>query len=162
MSTITSGPMFEPAKHSGMEKIVGNHDSGAHYSVWHLDSDNGRQSAEVGMQSLRQMFPSGECNEMNFVLFSTSGVHGCYTTIEEIEEGFAKYGEDYQPDEEDGWPEGWNGDTLTVLIVHPRIVCLRCGNVRVRSDDIPYLKKLRETSQAAMMSIGMPDPEAAR
>jgi hypothetical protein len=144
--------MFEPPRHGGMEKVVSSKDSGAHYSVWHLDSNNGKTDSEIGMDSLRRWFPAGEANDMNFVLFSTSGIHGTYTTIEDIESGLLKYGDDFEP--EDDWPEDWHGKDLTALIVQPRIVCLRCGNVRVRLVDIPYLKKLRASSLAAVATIG--------
>lgn len=152
MSMITGGPMFEPARHSGMEKVVSNSGSGAHYSVWHLDSNRGRPDPDIGMESLKRLFPDGTANDLNFVLFSTSGVHGCYTTIEQIEAGLERYGDDFDPG--DDWPADWSGDTLTVLVVQPRIVCLRCGNVRVRKADIAWLKGLRASSQDAVMLIG--------
>ena len=51
----------------------------AHYSVMsklrHVD----------GMSALRDLFPDGKANELNLVLFSTSGAHGTYNTIEEAE-----------------------------------------------------------------------------
>lgn len=68
-----SGPMFEPPRDGGMEKVISSKDSGAHYSVWHLDSNNGKTDSEIGMDSLRRIFPAGEANDMNFVLFSHIG-----------------------------------------------------------------------------------------
>lgn len=151
----TSGAMFEPSRHNGFEKVQPSSDGGAHYSVWHMDSNNGRTDPVVGMESLRSIFPDGEATDLNFVLFSTSGVHGSYTTIEEIEEGLTRYGDDFEPGNDD-WPDGWHGRDLTALIVQPRIVCLRCGNIRVGISDIAYLKKLRSSSVDAMTSIGFP------
>lgn len=147
--------MFEPASHNGFRKIVPSGD-GAHYSVFHLDAGpTDKVDPEVGMQSLRALFFDGKANEMNFVLFSTSGVHGTYTTIEKIEEGLRKYGDDPIFDQSgDDWPEDFHGTTLTVLVVHPRIVCLRCGVVRVRLADIEWLKKLRASSWNAVTGIG--------
>ena len=39
---------------------------GAHYNIWVISSG--------GVEGLRKMFPDAKANEMNFVLFSTSGV----------------------------------------------------------------------------------------
>ena len=55
--------------------------SGAHYSVLHNDKKNGKS-----MELLHELFPNGEANDLNFVLFSTSGVHGTYNTNEEAED----------------------------------------------------------------------------
>jgi len=110
-----------------------------HYGVFSIGK------AIDGMAYLRRIFPDDEANYLNFVLFSTSGVHGSYITIEEIERGMLKYGEDYVPD--DDWPDDWNGRELTILLVQPRVVCLRYGNVLVESmDDINWLKRLRKSS----------------
>ena len=151
---ITSGPMFEPKRHNGFMKVESHYTDGSHYSVWYIDAgEEARPDSEVGMESLRSIFPEGKADDLNFVLFSTSGVHGSYITIEEIEAGLHKYGDDFDPGE-DEWPEGWHGTDLTVLIVQPRTVCLRCGNIRVRRKDIAYLKRLRRSSMKAVESIG--------
>lgn len=99
-----------------------------HYSILKLK----------GMAELRQLFPEGEADSMNFALFSTSGVHGSYATIEEVSKSL-------RPGKE---------ATLTVVVVQPRIVCMRYGDISVTSADIPYLRKLRETSWAATLTIG--------
>jgi hypothetical protein len=121
------------------------------YGVFQFDdgSGPGQRDTELGMENLRSLFPDGEANSNNFVIFSSSGVHGSYLTIEDIEANIAKYGEDFDPGPVE--PSDWCGYDLTVLIVHPRIVCLKYGNVRVRSADLDYLKKLRSSSRAAMM-----------
>lgn len=59
------------------------------------------------MAALREMFPEGKADDLNFVLFSTSGVHGSYCSIEAAEA---------EPDL-----------GVTFLIVQPRIVGLRYG-----------------------------------
>lgn len=93
-----------------------------------------------GMEALRQLFPTGEADDLNAVLFSTSGVHGTYCTIEEVEAG----GEDAPGD-------------VTFCVIQPRIVCMRYGNATpLTPDDFAFLKKLRETSIKALTSIGMP------
>jgi hypothetical protein len=104
----------------------------AHYSIMRLDG------TETGMNALRGMFPNAKANELNFVLFSTSGVHGTYQTIEESE-AFLN-GED-----PDGFAE------ITFLIVHPRLVALRFGTCTpINQADIDFLKRLRESSRGAI------------
>lgn len=104
-----------------------------HYSVIRLASDN-------GMDALREIFPNAEANDMNFVIFSTSGVHGSYNTIEDAEK-FLKSEDDESNNE------------VTFLIVHPRLVTLRYSVCNPENqDDIDYLKKLRESSKKAVMN----------
>lgn len=97
---------------------------------------------ETGMAKLRNMFPKGEADALNFVMFSTSGVHGSYTTIEQIEDEFV------------------NSDAeaahLTVLIVQPRTVSLHYGNILVTADDLPFLRTLRATSARIMAEWNLP------
>lgn len=103
------------------------------YSVLRL------RNPENAMHALREIFPKGEANELNFVLFSTSGVHGSYVLIENLEK---------EPEDDPPW--------LTFLVVHPRIVCLRYGEVRLDSpEDFAYVKKLRASSLAAVAQIGV-------
>ncbi len=144
MQNIASGPMFEPAL-SRHFKSVSNKEGG-HYNSYYIMS---------GMDALRVIFPEGQADEMNFCLFSTSGVHGSYTTIEEIESGLQKYGDNpgFRSGGDD-WPDDWHGTELTVVIVQPRVCTMRHGTVRVRLADIPYLKKLRETSWQVVPKIG--------
>ena len=149
--TTLSRPMFEPSETPLFEaqrcSRCGTRGNGAHYNLFHITG---------GILSLRCFFESGEANEMNFVLFSTSGVHGSYTTIEEIEASLEKYGDKEPPEGEE--PDDWTGNELTVLIVQPRICCLRYGNIKVILEDIPYLKKLRSSSWNAAQKIGATDP----
>jgi hypothetical protein len=143
MTTTLSGPMFERAQ-SGPWKSVSGKD-GAHYNNYGCrDGD--------GMAALRQFFKDGEAGELNFVLFSTSGVHGTYGTIEDAEAMMAR-GNKYE-DGEDGTP------SVTFLIVSPRICCLRHGNcIPESADDIAFLKKLRESSWRAVQEIGRASQE---
>jgi hypothetical protein len=92
------------------------------------------------LDDLRDYFPEPVADEMNFCLFSTSGVHGSYCTIEEAE-----------ADPEIG--------EVTVLVVQPRRVMLAYGNVPVTPETAPYLKALRASSQAAVARIGFPEAE---
>ena len=115
----------------------------AHYSVMR------KLPHENGMDALRAMFPDGKANDLNFVLFSTSGVHGTYNTIEEAERFLI--GKDA-----DGVADGV--EEVTFLIVHPRLVALRYSVCYPANEsDIDYLKRLRASSHAVVAQIGMPD-----
>ena len=86
---------------------------------------------------LRNLFPTGEADELNFVFFSTSGIHGSYITIEEISE------ESLYPAE------------ITYLLIHPRTVAMVYGTLTLRnSSDVAWAKKLRATSLAVVAKIG--------
>lgn len=126
---------------------------GAHYNIWRISSG--------GVAGLREMFgPDAKANEMNLALFSTSGVHGSYTTIEEIENSITKYGQNpaFLDDETEATvPDDWHGTTLTVTVYHPRIIGVGYGNVEVTLEDIPFLKALRQSSWDAVRKIGAPN-----
>lgn len=110
------------------------------YSVHELDG------ASRGMAVLRSIFPDGEADALNMVLFSTSGTHGSYATIEDVEADRANDIDDSQ---------------VTFLVLCPRVVSLRCGNcVPQTPDDFAFLKSLRTTSQKAFQSIGIPQGDA--
>lgn len=95
-----------------------------------------------GMQALRAMFPDGTADDLNVVLFSTSGVHGTYNTIEDAEAHIARPGES-------------TFSEVTYLVLHPRLVSLRYGTCTPETrDDIDFLKKLRATSHAVLADIG--------
>jgi hypothetical protein len=95
--------------------------------------------SENAMLALKTLFPEAQADRENFVLFSTSGVHGSYMTIEDFEE---------KPNNERGWG-------ITFLVVQPRLVSLRFGNVAPQTaEDFTFLKRLRETSHAAVLKIG--------
>jgi hypothetical protein len=108
-----------------------------HYSVMALDNPNN------GMAALREMFPEAKADELNMVLFSTSGVHGTYCTIEEVEEDMAR-------------PEREGPRDVTFVIVQPRLVAMRYGCCEPQSaDDIDFLKRLRASSHAALATVGI-------
>lgn len=113
----------------------------------HINSGHSVHRAE-GMEWLRDLFPGGKADELNFCLFSTSGVHGTYLTIEDAEtilsEG--KIGEDLEQE-----------PVVTFLVVQPRLVTLWYGNITCRStEDIKFLKRLRATSRAVVSQCGYP------
>lgn len=108
---------------------------GAHYNVF-------RSARPYDMAQLRDLFEDGEADELNLCLFSTSGVHGTYNTIEKAEKHLSGDGSKGHPD-------------ITFLIIHPRLVCLRYGEVRAQTaDDIAFLKKLRASSWRVLQEIG--------
>jgi hypothetical protein len=108
-----------------------------------------------GCESLRSMFPNGEANDLNFVLFSTSGVHGSYTTLDDIEASIEKYGFEYVLKDDDDYPDDYHSPSVTILVVHPRVVALRYGNAKIETlEDLEFLKKLRASSTAVVQGIG--------
>ena len=97
---------------------------------------------EESMRLLRSIFPEGMADSMNFVLFSTSGIHGSYSTIEDAETSMAA------GEEEDSIH-------VTFLIVRPRVVALQFGNCLPRTaEDFAFLKALRQSSWDAVTKIG--------
>ena len=106
---------------------------GLHYNIFQY------QEYE-SMEMLREVFPDAETNELNFCLFSTSGVHGTYATIENAENDLSS---------------GEGVAKVTFLVVHPRVVALRYGNVLIENkEDIAFLKKLRANSLDSIKLIG--------
>lgn len=99
--------------------------------------------SDLSITALRQLFPTGEANAENFVLFSTSGVHGTYDTIEDVEARMKEKGSAF--------------NSLTFLVIQPRIVSMRYGRAYPETDDdFAFLKRLRETTLQAVAKIGQP------
>jgi hypothetical protein len=141
MTTTLSGPMFERAKNGPWESV--HRKDGGHYNNYGCRDDD-------GMKALREFFPTATANKYNVCLFSTSGIHGMYTTIEEAEANW-KRGNKYE-DGEDCTPQ------VTFLIVQPRICTVRHGNCNPESqEDFDFLKKLRQSSWDELQKIGRPD-----
>ncbi len=71
---------------------------------------------------------------MNWCFLSTSGVHGSYTTLDDLE-----FDEEYQKDCVDS--EG--NTTITAMVLHPRMCCILCGEMKINIHrDSEYLRKL--------------------
>ena len=84
---------------------------------------------------------------MNFVLFGTSGIHGHYTKPADIEEKLKA--QDFT--NEDGEP---CDHEITFLIVHPRMVTLRYGNIIVKTiEELEVLKDLEAKSKAVVQDM---------
>lgn len=137
MATTLSGPMFASAKGKHARSIFGK--EGGHYNISSI------YDPDTGFAMLMEWFPEGEADELNFVLFSTSGVHGSYTTLEEVETDLRR-----GADEHGDKPI----DEVIILVVCPRVVGMYYGHCRVTLDNIEYLKKLRASSWAAVQEIG--------
>ena len=124
------GPLLEPSSGPMWTSCHGK--AGAHYNVYRLSND------DLGMSALRELFPHGNADELNFVLFSTSGIHGSYETIEDAE-------------------SICTGERIpiTFLVIQPRIVSMRYGSaLPICADDFAFLRRLRESSCHAASAIG--------
>jgi len=129
-----SGPMFEPSKTDYWESSFNK--TGAHCNIYNVKYG-------MEMYALKQIFPKAEADEMNLVLFSTSGIHGTYNTIEQAEKHLK------EPENDNYFGE------VTFILIQPRIVCMRYGNVRPKNqNEIDYLKKLRQSSWDTLLTIG--------
>jgi len=130
--------MFENAQSGPWASVHGK--DGGHYNNFGCRDED-------GMAALREFFDDGKANELNQCLFSTSGVHGSYGTIEQAEREWlagCKYedGEECIP-------------AVTFLIVQPRICTVRHGNCQPTSAaDFAFLKGLRQSSWDEFLKIG--------
>ena len=105
------------------------------YCIWRLIDP------EQGLDALKALFPAADADERNFVLFSTSGVHGSYRTIEQEQKA--------------------PGAGVTFMVIQPRLVLTRYGVVNPKTDDdFDFLKKLRASSWKAMAQVGADDSDA--
>lgn len=99
----------------------------------------------TSMAHVRQLFPSGRADELNWLLCSTSGVHGSYVTLEDCERLLR------HPDPE----ETLGGDTevtITILVIQPRIVRTYWGDLPITLADIPLLRELVTSTLVAVMA----------
>lgn len=97
-----------------------------------------RIDPEEAWDTLKNIFPTGEADELNLIFFATSGIHGSYTTIEQIENLF----EDREQREDYG--DQWN--YLTFVILKPRIVQTLYGNLPIESaQQIEFVKQLQKS-----------------
>jgi len=100
-----------------------------HYTTQRLES----------FQDIEEFFPEAEADDLNWFFTGTSGVHGTYTTLEEIEKAW---------DITDGEQEGYEGRNVTVLIVKPRMVTCVYGDVTIETkEQLSFLKKLAESTK---------------
>ena len=144
-AVMFSGPMFTPVV-DGARTSVQNKE-GAHYNTY------ATRDQDSALAFLRECFPNAKSiNAMNFVLFSTSGIHGSYKTIEEVDADIIEYG-DVEREDDDDRPSRY----VTYLLVQPRIVSMTYGNCACRTlADVKFLKQLRRWSWKAVEKIGAP------
>lgn len=99
------------------------------------------------IDDLKEIYPKGVANDLNMVMFSTSGVHGTYSSIEDLETAIKTNDPEYE-----------GNYKLTVLSIHPRIVSMQYGHIEITLDDIDYLKKLRASSNEFLQNY-IPSPD---
>jgi hypothetical protein len=91
-------------------------------------------------------------DEDNWMLGSTSGVHGSYTTLDHIAACFGGTCDcDPEALAEDA-EQSHDRPTFTVLIVQPRLVKMIYGDVPVTRADLPYLRLIIRRSLTAIMA----------
>lgn len=154
MKVELSGPIFQPAENGcGYSTICENSynktlncfkpKSGGHYNHYSVIK-------EMAITLLRRIFPRGEANELNFVLFSTSGVHGTYNMIEDAEKVLTTAPIDLDKDD-------CCLSEITFVIIQPRLCTIYYGNCEPKNiEDIKFLKKLRQSSWDIVQEIGKP------
>lgn len=150
MAITLGGPAFFPADMGWRRSSLGR--EGGHYNIYAACHD-----PLASIVGLRAWFDSDKSvNEMNFILFSTSGVHGCYTTIDEIEASMKTYpnGPPAVGDDED-LPGDYTTPEITFLIVQPRLVGMTYGTATIRdADDVAWVRRMQELTAKAVAAIG--------
>jgi hypothetical protein len=120
--------MFQPKEDKFWKSSFGK--EGGHYNIYWL-KDSAR-----GMEAIKEFFPDGTCNQFNIFIPSTSGVHGMYTTLDELEASIKKYGFQETEGMLDDPPDDW--------------VRIARADAKVTLEDIPYLRKLAASSTKAL------------
>lgn len=95
------------------------------------------------MRDVKAIFPAGEADAHNWLFIGTSGVHGTGITLDQAAK-ILKRSEDAIA------APLVNGKTyITVLVVHPRLVVMKYGEILVSAADVKLLRKLvRSTIQS--------------
>lgn len=87
------------------------------------------------MRDVKESFPTGSADKLNWIFCSTAGRHGSYKTLDEIETIIR--GKD------EGTAAFENGKyTVTVMIVHPRLCIVKYGEIQVGLSDVALLRRL--------------------
>ncbi|MFW9872431.1 MAG: hypothetical protein ACFFG0_04955, partial [Candidatus Thorarchaeota archaeon] len=85
------------------------------------------------IEMVKAFFTHDEGNDLNWCFLSTSGVHGSYTTLDEMEQ--LDYKGNYD---------------ITILIIQPRLCNLFYGNIPISKEDVSYLRHLVSTTIEAI------------
>lgn len=102
-------------------RLVAGRSNGQHYTLWSID--------DIG--DVRGVFGDLENVDytLNWLFVGTSGVHGTYLTLDDLDEMLTR------PEDDE------TRHTVTVLIVSPRIVRMEYGDIPISREDIPYLRE---------------------
>ena len=121
----------DPAAFWLMQKLMAQRETSGRYRTYHVES----------LADIKPFFDGPTADpDYNWLFLSTSGMHGSYTTLDDIEcVGFEPVSEwEYIPN-------------VTFLVVMPRLVRTYFGNARVTADDVPWL---REAVQRTLVAVG--------
>lgn len=110
-----------------MARLIAGRSGGAHYTIWRLDS----------IDDVREHFPDGTDYQLNWLFVGTSGVHGSYASLDDVEDQIRAPRD--TPEDEDADPP-----MVTLLIVQPRLVKTTYGTVPVTLEDIAWLRTVVE------------------
>ena len=102
----------------------GNSAPTAHYHVF---------DALKTIEDLKTIFPDGKADDLNWVFLSTSGIHGSYITLDDLEK-----------DSDCAECIDDEGNThITILVLHPRMCCIKFGEMKINlKNDSQYLRGL--------------------
>jgi hypothetical protein len=92
------------------------------------------------IQELRDIFVDGVDYELNWLFLSTSGVHGTYQDLKDIERAILLG--TICPDPETCECADCATMAITVLVVQPRRCNLMYGHIDILREDIPWLKEV--------------------
>ena len=99
-----------------------------HYEILRLET----------LEDLWECFPGDRADEMNWLVCSTSGVHGSYVTLDRLLERW---------DDEEGLR------FITVLVIQPRLDVLRYGELELHShEEVRRLRHIVTSSIAAIVA----------
>lgn len=86
-----------------------------------------------GMEDLKECFPNGQADDLNWCFIGLSGVHGSYMKLDDLNPGYRNEEGDYQQ--------------ITVIVFRPRTVVALYGEVKVKSKkDEEFLRGLAEST----------------
>jgi len=90
------------------------------------------------MDMIHAIFDDGPDYQLNWLLLSTSGIHGSYLTLDNLEA------------DESLWQRGYAN--ITAMVFQPRIVRAIYGEIIITRDDIDYLRSIVTKSIAGIVS----------
>ena len=109
----------------------------AHYNVYSLGS-----TEKERWETLHKVFENGP-NEMNLLIGSTSGIHGSYVTLDDLENPNSEYRQEM---EEEGFFID-DEEAFTVLLIQPRLCSLMYGTIGIHSkEDFNWLRQIIDQS----------------